>query len=116
MNRSRLFFYAETLLAQGQSINLSRVLPFHAEILQFSFHASQVIWTELPVDLFVESVEGPQFDYTLITWFPITKLPTNDLVCSDHGWQLRQGDTLRVTYGNPSDVTVGIQIIVKEGD
>ena len=114
MPRTRRFYYASTVALQAEQINFSEIIPFNAEILQFNIHIG-LAFLERVVTLFVESAQGPAFNYTILSWYPRTQI-TDDLVCSGHGWQLRKGDTLRCTYVNTSDIDTGMQIIIKEGD
>lgn len=113
--RSRLWVRDSTVAGQGQTIAIAKVLPYNAEWLQWSIKFSAVPVTSENLVFTKVSVAGAQYNVEVLnvnpsTWGYAQKLCT--LVC---GVQFAKGDTITVTYANTDNVTIGLELVFREG-
>lgn len=112
--RSRLFYYADTVAGQSQTIAILEELPFNATLLQVSARFSPIPVTDEEIVINKISGQGAQYSVRLYTRNPYSE-QGNWVVCRGP-WEFRKGDFISVSYPNTSDGQVGVEVIFTEAD
>lgn len=95
-------------------------MPYNAEILQLACRFGEdgdPPTTALQLFYFFRRTPGggPTLAVNFIKT-DVSETPTQDLVCSGNGWQAKKDDVLGISYANPDNLDVEIDICIKEGD
>ncbi len=116
--RSRVWY--RFVVASGPIDELITV-PYNAEILQIAcrFGLDGNPPTNPVANTFFLFRRTPGGGPTLAVNFIVTDTaakPTQDLVCSGTGWQVKKGDLIGISYPNPDDLNVEIDLCITQGD
>ncbi len=111
---SRARLPLRSLTSGGAAIILEEILPFNATLLQLSAHFS--VAPLLAGDFIAEKVSKESADYDVVFGrIDPSQFSIVDLICDDKVEFLKD-DTVRITYTNPNNVTIGLELIFKEAD
>lgn len=111
---SRARLPMRTLTSGGAAIILEKVLPFNATLLQLTAHFDAV--PVLAGDFIAEKISNVAADYDVVFGrLDPSQFSMEDLICDDKVEFLKD-DTVRITYTNPNNVTIGLELIFKEAD
>lgn len=111
---SRARLPMRSLTSGGAPIILERILPFNATLLQLTAHFDAA--PVLAGDFIAEKVSNVSTDYDVVFGrIDPSDFSTEDLICDDKVEFLKD-DTVRITYVNLNNVTIGLELIFKEAD
>lgn len=79
---------------------------------QITAHWSAIPATSESLTLVKDSVDGPEFDTTLIDFDPNVE-NVQDLVCNQ-GFRFTKGDRVVIAYPNTDDNDVGVEIMIRQ--
>lgn len=109
-NRSRLFLADNAEAGQGESIAISKVLPYNATLLQATFVLSANATTAGDIDV-MRTIASLSRDVTVRSIDPVSG--DLELICP-HSTQFQRGDTVACAYANPNDIDVSVELVFEE--
>lgn len=98
------------------AISISWTVPAGMRMVmeQITAHWDDVPATSEPIELVIDSVNGPAYDTVLLSMDPSADGVT-DWVCTEP-FRFDPGDTVIVTYTNTDANTVGVEVWLKQVD
>lgn len=110
--RARRWYADDAAYGAQQTIAINAVLPYNAELLQWSIAFSNVPTTSESLIITRDNVRGPLWDVDIVTWDPSIAGVLN-FQCNEI-WQFAKGDAIVVTYANTDDYGVGFEVVFRE--
>lgn len=113
-NRSRLIDRDSCVAGQAQTINLTVTPPWHSTLIQIGIHYGSVPSTPGAALLVIkDSGVSALYDLVIYDIDPSIDGILSDIVACDVHFV--KGDSAIVTYINPDDINVGVELIFREG-
>ena len=113
MNRSRIVYRA--IQNDATSPAIFETLPFNATLLQISIRIQGAIATSEIIEILKRSGVDAAYNTIVRTYDP-SITDAEFLLCPEENVEFPKGDSILVNFANTDLLTVGYELIFKEGD